>query len=86
MMNVMGKHVLSVLSIVALVAVSATASADETVSKPGFIQLKTTVIEGRYPKPSVVIELSRPRPQVKLADLSEPAVEKILRAAEKAPF
>jgi hypothetical protein len=85
-MNVMGKHALMALSVVGLVAVSGTASADETVSKPGFVQLKTTVIEGRYPKPSVVIELSRARAQVKLADLSEPAVEKILRAAEKAPF
>ena len=37
-------------------------------------------------RPSVVIEVTRAKPEFKLADLADPAVEKVLRAATKSPF
>jgi hypothetical protein len=86
MMKSMSKHLLVALAILGLVTFAGTASADETVSKPGSVTLKTTVVVGRYAKPSVVIEVSRAKATIKLSDLSEPAVEKVLRAGEKAPF
>jgi hypothetical protein len=80
------KHVLLALSIASLVTVAAPAFADETVSKPGSTTLKTTVIVGRNARPSVVVEVSRAKADIKLADLQDPAVEKIVRAASKSPF
>jgi len=68
---------------------SSDARADETVAKPGTITLKPTTVVGRYKRPSVVIEVTRAKPEVKLADLADPAVEKIIRAASsnaRAPF
>jgi hypothetical protein len=62
------------------------ASADETSAKPGTVTLKPTTVVGRAKRPSVVIEVTRAKPDVKLADLADPAVEKIVRAASKAPF
>jgi len=55
-------------------------------AKPGTVTLKPTTVVGRAKRPSVVIEVTRAKPDVKLADLADPAVEKIVRAASKAPF
>jgi len=85
----MTKRTLAVLLAVASFAVASyarPAAADETSAKPGTITLKTTTVVGRYKRPSVVIEVTRAKPEVKLADLADPAVEKIIRAASKAPF
>jgi len=76
----------------AFFAFGATASADETAANgangthPGTITLKPTTVVGHPKRPSVVIEVARAKPEVKLADLADPAVEKIVRAASKAPF
>jgi hypothetical protein len=48
--------------------------------------MKTINIVGNAKRPSVVIEVSRAKAEIKLADLQDPAVEKIIRAASKAPF
>ena len=72
-----------------IVASESRASADETVAnetRPGTITLKPTTVVGRYKRPSVVIEVTRAKPEVTLKDLADPAVEKIIRAASKAPF
>ena len=86
----MGKHLsLSLALGIAVVSLAAQASADESVpvTKPSnTITLKTTTVVGSYRRPSVVIEVSRAKPEIKLADLQDPAVEKIVRAAAKAPF
>jgi hypothetical protein len=71
---------------VASFSVASAAAADETAAKPGTITLKPTTVVGRYKRPSVVIEVTRARAEVKLADLADPAVEKIIRAASNAPF
>jgi hypothetical protein len=77
---------LTVLLAVASFSFAKSAAADETVVKPGAITLKTTTVVGRSKRPSVVIEVTRAKAEVKLADLADPAVEKIIRAASKAPF
>lgn len=71
-----------VLLVMASLAVATTASADEK----GTLTLKTIHVVGNAKRPAVVIEVSRAKAEVKLADLQDPAVEKILRAASKAPF
>ncbi len=88
---------LSAFASLALVSLAPSrASADETpgksgtaskaVSKPGTITLKLTTVVGNPKRPSAVIEVARAKPEIKLADLNDPAVEKIIRAASKAPF
>ena len=77
---------LAAASLVACLGVGSSAAADETMAKPGTITLKPTTVVGRYKRPSVVIEVTRAKAEVKLADLADPAVEKIIRAASKAPF
>lgn len=79
----MANRVLMALSVVALLSVAGSASADE---KGSTVTMKTTTVVGRYAKPSVTIEVSRAKPEIKLKDLQDPAVEKIVRAAAKAPF
>ncbi|MDB5215847.1 MAG: hypothetical protein JWO86_3774 [Myxococcaceae bacterium] len=79
------KRMLAGLLAVASLAIVSAASADETV-KPGTITLKPTTVVGSYKRPSVVIEVARAKPEIKLADLADPAVEKIVRAATKSPF
>lgn len=66
----------------ASLAVASTAAADEK----GTLTMKTTTVVGNAKRPSVVIEVSRAKVEIKLADLQDPAVEKIVRAASKAPF
>jgi hypothetical protein len=68
--------------VAASLAVASTASADEK----GTLTMKTINIVGNAKRPSVVIEVSRAKAEIKLADLQDPAVEKIIRAASKAPF
>jgi len=77
---------LAAASFVACLGFVSSAAADETTTKPGTITLKPTTVVGRYKRPSVVIEVTRAKAEVKLADLADPAVEKIVRAASKAPF
>ena len=79
----MSKRTFAVLVAVASLAVASTAAAEE---KGNVTTLKTTVVVGRYVRPSVVIEVARATPAIKLKDLNDPKVEKILRAAAKAPF
>jgi hypothetical protein len=74
------------LSVMSVVLFAGQASADETVSQPGSTMLKTTVVVGRNARPSAVVEISRAKPGIKLSDLQDPAVEKIIRAATKSPF
>jgi P pilus assembly chaperone PapD len=69
-------------AVIASLAVASSASADEK----GSLTLKTTTVVGNAKRPSVVIEVSRAKAEIKLADLQDPAVEKIVRAASKAPF
>jgi len=73
--------VLASLAIASLAAAS-TASADEK----GTQTLKVVNVVGNARRPSVVVEVSRAKAEIKLADLQDPAVEKIVRAASKAPF
>jgi acetaldehyde dehydrogenase (acetylating) len=76
--------------VVALMSIAGAASADE---KGPTVTVKTTTVKttravrvvGRAARPSVIIEIARARPAVKLEDLSDPAVE-LVRAAVKAPF
>jgi hypothetical protein len=85
----MTKRTLAALLAVASLAIASSGAADETATtatKAGTITLKPTTVVGRYRRPSVVIEVARAKAEVKLADLSDPAVEKIIRAASKAPF
>ncbi len=63
-------------------AFAAPARADEK----GTQTLKVVNVVGNARRPSVVIEISRAKAEIKLADLQDPAVEKIVRAASKAPF
>jgi hypothetical protein len=79
---------LAVASAVVTLAVVSPAAADET-AKPGTITLKPTTVVGSAKRPSVVIEITqvtRAKAEIKLADLANPAVEKVLRAATKSPF
>ncbi|HSO35558.1 MAG TPA: hypothetical protein VLT33_23680 [Labilithrix sp.] len=58
------------------------AAAEET----GSVTLKTTTVVGTYRRPTAVIEVARAKPELKLKDLQDPKVEKIMRAAANAPF
>ena len=69
---------------VALLTLAGSAAADPVAV--GTFTMPVTTIVGRVPRPSVVVEVSRAKPEIKLSDLNSPAVEKILRAATKAPF
>lgn len=85
----MTKRTFAVLLAIASLAVASyerRAAADETATKPGTITLKPTTVVGSYRRPSVVIEVTRAKAEIKLADLADAAVEKIIRAASKAPF
>lgn len=84
-MTLSKRALLAVASALVSLAVVSPAAADET-AKPGTITLKPTTVVGSYKRPSVVIEVTRAKPEIKLADLADPAVEKILRAATKSPF
>lgn len=79
----MPKRTLTVLLGLASLAIAASASAEETAS---VTTLKTTVVVGRHVRPSAAIEVARAKPEIKLKDLQDPKVEKIMRAAAKAPF
>jgi hypothetical protein len=79
------KRAFATLVAIASVALVSSAAADES-AKPGTITLKPTTVVGSYRRPSVVIEVTRAKPEIKLADLADPAVEKVLRAATKSPF
>ncbi|MEO7092642.1 MAG: hypothetical protein ABI175_05285 [Polyangiales bacterium] len=63
---------------VASLSLSSVASADET--------LPTITVVGAHRRPTVVIEIARAKPEIKLKDLQDPKVEKIVRAAATAPF
>jgi hypothetical protein len=80
--------VLASLATLASLAFASSASADEKAGPDvkGVYTLKVTTIYGRQAKPSVVVEVSKAKPEIKLADLQDPAVEKIIRAGTKAPF
>ena len=69
----------AVIASLAIPSAARTARADEQT-------LKTINVVGNARRPSVVIEISRAKAEIKLADLQDPAVEKIVRAASKAPF
>jgi hypothetical protein len=69
----------------ASLTIASSAAADET-GKPGTTTLKPTTVVGAHKRPSVVIEVTRAKPEIKLAELADPAVEKVLRAATKSPF
>jgi hypothetical protein len=87
MISIMTKRTLSVLLATASLAVASSAFADERgADEKGTITLKPTTVVGTHRRPSVVIEISRAKPEIKLPDLQDPAVEKIVRAAAKAPF
>jgi len=78
---------LGILGTAGLLTVAGQASADEKVAqKPGTITLKITTVVGNPTRPSVVIEIARARPEIKLSNLQDPAVEKTVRVATKAPF
>ena len=82
----MSKPTFAILVAVASLAMVSTprrAAADEA---PGTITLKTTTVVGAHRRPSVVIEVTRAKPEIKLKDLQDPKVEKIMRAAANAPF
>ena len=72
----------AVMASLAIPCAARTARADEK----GTQTLKTINVVGNARRPSVVIELSRAKAEIKLADLQDPAVEKTVRAASKAPF
>ena len=82
----MSKRTFAVLLAVgslAIASVPRAAAADET---PGTITLKTTTVVGTHRRPTAVIEVARAKPEIKLKDLQDPKVEKIMRAAANAPF
>jgi hypothetical protein len=80
----MTKHVLVALSALGLFTLSGSASAEERAG--GVTTLKTLTVVGNRVRPSATIEITRAKPEIKLKDLQDPQVEKILRAAAKAPF
>ena len=75
--------VLGLVSALTVVAISPRASAEEAGS---VTTLRTTIVVGRYVRPSAAIEVARAKPEIKLKGLQDPKIEKILRAAAKAPF
>ena len=79
------KRAFATLLAVACLGLVSSAAADEA-AKPGTIRLKPTTVVGSYKRPSAVIEVARAKPEIKLSDLADPAVEKVLRAATKSPF
>ena len=79
----MTKQVLMALSVLGLVTLCGSASAEE---KDNVTTLKTIIVVGNRARPSAAIEVSRAKPEIKLKDLQDPKVEKIMRAAANAPF
>jgi hypothetical protein len=73
-------------ALLGIVAFAAPAAAEETQAPGGVKVLQTVVVFGARNRPSVAIEVTRAKPEIKLADLSDPKVEQIMRAAAKAPF
>ena len=81
------RSVLAVLAVALLTSVAGQAAADEKAAPQRRVfTLPPITVVGNPPRPSVVIEVARAKPEIKLANLQDPAVEKIIRAAGKAPF
>jgi hypothetical protein len=78
----MPKRTLAVLFALASLTVVSSASAEDKDVKT----MKPIIIIGRPARPSVTVEVNRVKPEIKLADLQDPKVEQIMRAAAKAPF
>ena len=68
---------------VASLCVGSFAAADVTGTT---VTMKPTTVVGTHRRPTVVIEVVRAKPEIKLKDLQDPEVEKIVRAAVTAPF
>jgi ribosomal protein L7/L12 len=79
----MTKQVLMALSVLGLVTLAGSASAEE---QAGVTTLKPITVVGKRVRPSVAIEVARAKADIKLQDLQDPKVEQIMRAAAKAPF
>ena len=77
------KHAVLAFAALGLVTLAGSASADETAS---VTTLKTVVVVGHRARPSAAIEVARAKPEIKLKDLNDPKIEKIMRAAANAPF
>ena len=77
------KHAVLAFTALGLVTLAGSASADETAS---VTTLKTVVVVGNRARPSACIEVARAKPEIKLKDLNDPKIEKIMRAAANASF
>ncbi len=85
MMNVMRISPAGVLAVgLCLASLSAgpLAAADEA----GSVTLRAITVTGTHRRPAAVIEVARAKPEIKLKDLQDPKVEKIMRAAANAAF
>jgi hypothetical protein len=77
------RHLAPVLAcVLASLGLSSVALADEH----GVVTLKPTTVVGTHRRPAAVIEIARAKPEIRLKDLTDPKVEKVLRAAATAPF
>ena len=83
----MKKQARVALSVLGTALVSLTLAGSASAEETGNITtLKTIVVLGNRVRPSAAIEVVRAKPEIKLKDLQDPKVEKIMRAAAKAPF
>lgn len=80
---------LSAVVLLALVATTSTARAEDKASKPSANGVQTTDtihITGRAARPQVVTEVARLTPAQHLAELRSPLIERIEKAIDKSPF
>jgi hypothetical protein len=79
------KNVVPFLAVLAVVAVTDDASAQQPPQK-GVITINEVTIVGRVQKPVASVDVSKIQPKLTLAELRQPFLDRIEEAAKKDPF
>lgn len=77
------KPIVALASLLVASTVSLVASADAPA--PGVITLPTMILVGRVQRPAVVVEVSRAKMSLPLAEMQPPAALRVDDAARRAP-
>jgi hypothetical protein len=77
-------RIASALSLVALLLLAPSASAQE--KKPNVITINEVTIVGRVQKPVASVDVNKIQPKLTLAELRQPFLDRIEEAARKEPF
>ena len=84
-LQVSARTVLAILHALAVCSATATASA-QTKTKSRVVTISEVTIVGRIQKPIAAVDVSRIQPQLTLAELRQPFLQRIEETIYRAPF